>query len=80
MTKGTRREREKLELKSAVFDTVIRLAREGGWGNVSIRKISQEVEYSTIMIYDLFGSKDSLFVELMTNIREKIKTSYRKAA
>lgn len=62
-----RRETEKQQLKDNILNAAIDLAKEFGWAKVSVRKISQKISYSTIVIYSLFGSKDELFLALRKN-------------
>ena len=64
MTIQDRRTREKQELTDKILETAIRLAEESDWSHVSIRNISERIQYSSIMIYSLFGSKENLFAEL----------------
>lgn len=59
-----RRETEKQHLKDCIIESAIELAKDSGWAKVSVRKISQRINYSTIVIYSVFGSKDELFLAL----------------
>lgn len=51
-------------LKKKILTETIELASEAGWPSVSLRKVSARVNHSTIVIYDLFGSKEKLLQEL----------------
>lgn len=59
-----RKERQRGELRQAVLEATRELARTEGWSKVSIRKLASKVEYSTIIIYELFGNKESLLLAL----------------
>lgn len=51
-------------LKRKILAATIEMASEAGWPAVSLRKVSAKVDHSTIVIYDLFGSKEKLLQEL----------------
>lgn len=51
-------------LKKRILSATIEMASEFGWSAVSLRKVSARVNHSTIVIYDLFGSKEKLLQEL----------------
>lgn len=51
-------------LKKKILKATIEMASEHGWPAVSLRKVSARVDHSTIVIYDLFGSKEKLLQEL----------------
>jgi AcrR family transcriptional regulator len=46
------------------MNTAIQIAKEQGWSSVSVRKISERIKFSTIIIYSEFGSKESLINEI----------------
>ncbi len=78
MTIKERREREKQNLKNEILNVAIKLAKRESWAEVSIRKISQEIEYSTIIIYNLFGNKDNLFFALKELGFKKLLSMYKR--
>jgi AcrR family transcriptional regulator len=51
-------------LKNEIIITSIEIAKEKGWSSVSVRKISDRVNYSTIIIYSEFGNKEALINEI----------------
>lgn len=73
-----RRERERQELRQAILTAARDLAREGGWGAVTIRKVAERVEYSPPAIYEYFASKEAIlnalirygYGELLARVRE----------
>jgi AcrR family transcriptional regulator len=50
--------------KAAIVQATLELAEEHGWRAVSIRKIAAKVNYSTIVVYDKFGSKKNLLLDV----------------
>lgn len=76
MTSTIRKERDRLKIKEAIFEIAIKLASEKGWSDVSIRKISARIHYSTIKIYSVFGSKENLFIELREQGFKKLYNLY----
>ncbi|MFZ5826419.1 MAG: TetR/AcrR family transcriptional regulator [Bacillota bacterium] len=60
MSTTERRERARQELRQAILAAALELAREGGWGAVTIRQLAQRVEYSPPAIYEYFASKEAI--------------------
>lgn len=71
-----RRERERMELRQAILGAAMELARTGGWGAVTIRKVAERIEYSPPAIYEYFASKEAIlaalidegFIQLLTRV------------
>jgi AcrR family transcriptional regulator len=59
-----RQEREREALARAILDAARELFVAEGYGNVSIRKIAEKIEYSPAAIYGYFASKDDIFLAL----------------
>ena len=59
-----RQEREREALARAILDAARELFVAEGYGNVSIRKIAEKIEYSPAAIYGYFPSKDDIFLAL----------------
>lgn len=74
-----RKETEKNQLKENIINAAIELAKEVGWAKVSVRKISQKISYSTIVIYSVFGSKDELFLALRKKGFDLLLADIKKA-
>lgn len=77
-----RYKREQLRLKEEVFKSALSIAETEGWSAVSIRRIANNIEYSTTKIYELFDNKDHLILELLrkgfdllTRILEEVQQS-----
>lgn len=66
-------------LKSQILKTAIELAHEIGWPSVSVRKISKKMDYSTMVIYSVFGNKESLFECLREKGFSKLLNLYKDA-
>ena len=60
-----RRERQKQELRAGILAAAREIASEEGWQAVTIRKIAALIEYSPPVIYEHFGSKEEILLELV---------------
>ena len=67
-----RKEREKLRHREDILLVALHLFSDRGFHNVSMQQIAEESEFSVGTLYNLFESKESLFVELMKAGIEKI--------
>jgi AcrR family transcriptional regulator len=59
-----RQERDRDAVRRAILDAARELFVTEGYGNVSIRKIAERIEYSPAAIYSYFPSKDDIFFDL----------------
>jgi AcrR family transcriptional regulator len=59
-----RHERDREAVSRAILDAARELFVAEGYGNVSIRKIAERIEYSPAAIYGYFSSKDDIFYAL----------------
>ncbi|MFE9601363.1 TetR/AcrR family transcriptional regulator [Streptomyces hokutonensis] len=59
---ATRRE----AFRERILSTALDLARQEGWKNLSMRRIADELDYTTPALYYHFKSKDDLIVELQS--------------
>ena len=59
-----RQERDREAVSRAILDAARDLFVSEGYGNVSIRKIAERIEYSPAAIYGYFPSKDDIFYAL----------------
>ena len=67
MVKSTpkeRRERQKIETRDGILNAARQLARQEGWGAVTIRRIADAIEYTPPIVYEYFASKEALLQEL----------------
>jgi AcrR family transcriptional regulator len=59
-----RQERDREAIRRAILDAARDLFVKEGFGQVSIRKIAERIEYSPAAIYGYFPSKDDIFYAL----------------
>src|ERR1700720_3810979 len=59
-----RHERDREAVSRAILDAARDLFVAEGYGNVSIRKIAERIEYSPAALYGYFPSKDDIFYAL----------------
>jgi AcrR family transcriptional regulator len=59
-----RKEKQKLEIRKLILDASIKLFSDEGFGNVTIRKIADLIEYSPTTVYLYFKDKDEIFTAL----------------
>ena len=59
-----RKEKQKHDIKRQILDASMKLFVEEGFGNVSIRKIADLIEYSPTTVYLYFKDKDEIFFSL----------------
>lgn len=59
-----RKQREKLQMRSAIIDAAKEMFIEQGFEKTSIRKIAKKIEYSPGTIYLYFKNKNELFYEV----------------
>jgi AcrR family transcriptional regulator len=59
-----RQERDRAVVRRAILDAARHLFVAEGYGNVSIRKIAERIEYSPAALYSYFPSKDDIFFAL----------------
>src|SRR5262245_55024522 len=59
-----RQERDREAVRRAILDAARDLFVSEGYGNISIRKIAERIEYSPAAIYGYFPSKDDIFFAL----------------
>ena len=60
-----RRQRERQQLRGGILAAAREIASEEGWRAVTIRKIAAIIEYSPPVIYEYFGSKNEILLELV---------------
>src|ERR1700710_811608 len=58
-----RRLREKENVRANILTVALRLVKEEGWQNLSIRKIADAIEYSVPVVYDHFENKEAILSE-----------------
>jgi AcrR family transcriptional regulator len=69
-----RRQRQRQELKGGILAAARGIASSEGWQAVTIRKIAALIEYSPPVIYEYFGSKEEILLEVMrTGYAEQLR-------
>lgn len=63
--------------KKEIIEATILLAEKEGWQGVSTRKIAKKIGYSTIVVYDCFGSKNNLLMEIQNYGFKKIMSLFK---
>ena len=61
-----RKLRDKEEMKKQILSTAMNLYLEEGYGNMSLRRIAEKIEYSPATIYLYFKDKDEILYALHT--------------
>lgn len=69
-----RKEKQKQEIRKAILDASIKLFKEEGFDNVSIRKIAEIIQYSPTTIYLYFKDKKEILYELCEQGFDMINT------
>ncbi len=67
-----RKLRDKEEMRSLILTTAMKLFVEEGFGNISIRRIADKIEYSPATIYLYFKDKDEILYALHTEGFEEL--------
>jgi AcrR family transcriptional regulator len=62
-----RKKRQREQLRQEILDVAGELFAEGGYDNVSMRKIAERIEYSPTTIYLYFKDKDELLGQICEN-------------
>jgi len=72
-----RKEREKDEMRRHILDSAMKLFKENGFEEVSIRKIADLIEYSPTTIYLHFTSKDDILLALHEEGFDKLNALFK---
>lgn len=59
-----RKKRDKENTRNSILKAALDIAIAKGWQSVTIRKISEAIEYTTSIVYGHFDSKEALFHEI----------------
>ena len=55
--------KEKAEFRTLILDAAWTMVRHEGWSSLSLRKISEAIDYSVPVIYDHFENKEAILLE-----------------
>lgn len=61
-------------IKLKILQAALKLIEKSGWEGMSVRKLSEKINYSTIKIYSEFGGKEGLLAELKKTEFESLKS------
>ena len=79
----SRREKEIIEIRTAIIDQSWKIIQEDGWQSLSIRKIAEAINYSVPVIYKHFENKEAIVEyfskEGFKKLAESLKESKRKS-
>ncbi len=56
---STRRERQREANREAILEAALRIAEREGWAAVTIRRIADEIDYTSPIIYQHFANKEA---------------------
>ena len=77
-----RKLRRKEEVRSLILDTAWQMVKQEGWHSLSLRRISEAIEYSVPVIYDHFENKEAILLEFsrqgFTLLTKKLKLAKEK--
>jgi AcrR family transcriptional regulator len=59
-----RRMRQREEVRNLILETAWQMVKLEGWHALSLRRISEAIEYSVPVIYDHFENKEAILMEL----------------
>jgi len=74
-----RKEREKQKMRSRILNAAMKLFIEEGYESVSLRKISDKIEYSPATVYNYFKDKDEILYTLHNIAFEKFYVELSKS-
>lgn len=76
----TRRERQRLANREGILEAALTIAEREGWSAVTIRKIADEIDYTSPIIYQHFDNKEAALQALIEEGFADLETSMRRAA
>ena len=79
MTTTTRRERQRLENREGILAAALAIAERESWSAVTIRKIADEIDYTSPIIYQHFDNKEAALQALIEQGFTHLEASMRRA-
>ena len=58
--------------RDSIKDAALEIAREEGWGGVTIRKIADRIHYTAPIVYEHFRNKDHLYEQLVKDGHQRL--------
>ncbi len=76
--------KEKAEFRTLILDAAWTMVRQDGWASLSLRKISEAIDYSVPVIYDHFENKEAILLEFSRQgyllLFEELKVALEKSS
>ena len=79
MTTTTRRERQRLANREGILHAALTIAERESWSAVTIRKIADEIDYTSPIIYQHFSNKEAALQALIEQGFSDLEASMRRA-
>lgn len=79
MTTMTRRERQRQANRDGILKAALKIAEREGWPAVTIRRIADEIEYTSPIIYQHFDNKEAALQALMEQGYEELQAAMQRA-
>ena len=79
MTTTTRRERQRQANRDGILRAALSIAERDGWPAVTIRKIADEIEYTSPIIYQHFDNKEAALQAVMEGGYGELEAALRRA-
>src|SRR4051812_36801037 len=76
MTLKDRKIKQRAELRRQILKTTTAIAEKEGWQAVTMRRLANEVDYTPPTIYELFGSKQGVFLAVISSGFEELGTRF----
>jgi len=73
-----RREKEKESMKSAILEAAIKIIKDEGYDNLTMRKIAEAIDYTPTTIYSYYKDKAEIVFDISLQVQKKT-LSYVKA-
>lgn len=79
MATTTRRDRQRQANRDGILRAALTIAEREGWPAVTIRRIADEIEYTSPIIYQHFDNKEAALQAVMEQGYEGLETAMRRA-
>lgn len=74
-----RKQRQQREIKEEIIRCSRRIVEEEGWGNLSVRKIAEAIEYSVPVVYRHFENKEAIIAHFVQEGFSKLNNEVNRA-
>jgi AcrR family transcriptional regulator len=79
MGSKVRREREKENMRSSIFEAAIKIITDEGYDKLTMRKIADAIEYTPTTIYSYYKNKAEIIDDIARQIYNKIVAAAKNA-